>query len=143
MEIWLVLAVLFLIIEFATPGLFFGMFFAIGSFVTYFISLFFTENFWLLVSIFALISIAAIYLLRPLLAKRLKVNETVRPSNIESFLMKEGIVIEKIESHKNGRVKVESESWLAKSSSGIDIEEGSIVKLDAIDGTTLIVSVKE
>ncbi|WP_456364065.1 NfeD family protein [Priestia aryabhattai] len=143
MEIWLVLAVLFLIIEFATPGLFFGLFFAIGSFVTYFISLFITENFWLLVSIFALVSIVAIYLVRPLLATRLKVNETVRPSNIESFLMKEAIVIEKIESHQNGRVKVDSESWLAKSSNGMAIKEGSIVKLEAIDGTTLIVSAKE
>ncbi|MDU9693522.1 NfeD family protein [Priestia aryabhattai] len=143
MEIWLVLAVLFLIIEFSTPGLFFGLFFAIASFITYFISLILTDNFWVLVAAFALLSIVAIYALRPVLIKRFKINETVRPSNIEAFIMKEGIVTEKIETNKNGRVNVESESWLAKSLNNTEIKEDTIVKIEMIDGTTLVVYPKD
>lgn len=143
MEIWLVLAVLFLIIEFSTPGLFFGTFFAISSFLTYFLSLLLTENFWILTVSFAILSILSIYLLRPLLVKRFKVNETVKPSNIESFLLKEGVVIQKIESNKKGRVEVDTESWLARTNDKSEIEVGTVVKLEMIDGSTLVVSIKQ
>lgn len=143
LEIWLVLAVLFLIIEFSTPGLFFGTFFAISSFLTYFLSLLLTENFWILTVSFAVLSLLSIYLLRPLLVKRFKVNETVKPSNIESFLLKEGVVIQKIEPNKKGRVEVDTESWLARSNDKSEIEVGTVVKLEMIDGTTLVVSIKQ
>lgn len=143
MEIWLVLAVLFLIIEFSTPRLFFGTFFAVSAFITYFISLMLTVNFWFLTLSFTVLSVLSIYYLRPVLSKRFKVNETVKPSSIESFLNKEGVVIEKIEPNKKGKVDVEAESWLARSNDKVDIDIGTKVKLNMIDGTTLVVSIKE
>lgn len=142
MEIWLVLAVLFLVIEFSTPGLFFGTLFAASSFITYFLSLFITVNFWFLTLTFLFLSIIFIYLLRPILVNRFKINKTIRPANIEEFLSQDGVIIRKIEPPNKGAVEINSESWPAVSKDAKSIEVGTIVKLDMIDGTTLVVSMK-
>ncbi|MCK2000247.1 NfeD family protein [[Brevibacterium] frigoritolerans] len=142
MEIWLVLAVLFLVIEFSTPGLFFGTFFAASSFITYFLSLFITVNFWYLTLTFVLLSIIFIYLLKPIIINRFKMNKIIRPANIEEFLSKDGVIIGKIDPPNKGEVEVDSERWLAVSKDSKSIEIGTIVKLEMIDGTTLVVSTK-
>ena len=61
------------------------------------------------------------------------------PSNADALLGQSGVVIARIQPHEFGRVKVQSEEWLAAPASGVagPIEPGTVVTVEAVDGVTL------
>ena len=62
--VWLILLILFAVVEAATVGLV-SLWFAIGALVAL-LSTFFTANIWLQIGLFSLVSAVALVLLRPL-----------------------------------------------------------------------------
>lgn len=78
-----------------------------------------------------------------LLAGRRWVRRNLRvkhvPSNADAVLGQSGVVTARIASHEFGRVKIQSEEWLASPASGVagPIEPGTVVTVEAVDGVTL------
>jgi membrane protein implicated in regulation of membrane protease activity len=61
------------------------------------------------------------------------------PSNTDAVLGQSGVVTARIAPHEFGRVKIQSEEWLAAPASGVTgpIEPGTVVTVEAVDGVTL------
>ena len=78
-----------------------------------------------------------------LAAGRRWVRRTLRvktvPSNADALLGQSGVVMARIQQHEFGRVKVQSEEWLAAPASGVvgPLEPGTVVTVEGVDGVTL------
>jgi len=69
--------------------------------------------------------------------RRLRVTSV--PSNTDAVLGQSGIVTARVAPHEYGRVKIQSEEWLAAPASGVTtpIEPGTVVTVESVDGVTL------
>lgn len=132
--IWLVLLVLFLILEASTVSLV-SIWFAAGSLTALLASIIFPGS--LLVQLFSFIIVSFIMLvaLRPM-AKKLLVKRRV-PTNADAAIGKNARVIAEIRPDEFGRVNLEGVEWTACSKQVIP--EGSWCKVKAIDGVKLVV----
>jgi membrane protein implicated in regulation of membrane protease activity len=61
------------------------------------------------------------------------------PSNADALLGRSGVVTARIQPHEPGRVRIQSEEWLATPAEGIagSLEPGTVVTVEAVDGVTL------
>ena len=135
--LWLIVAGFFFILEIATAG-FLVCWLGVGALLAMFLS-FFVDNIILQVIVFAISSILLIVLTKPLVKKF--IDKKTIPTNIDSIIGKEGIVIETIDSVKGvGQVKLGGEVWSAKSfvDSAI-IEKDTKVTVKEINGVKLVV----
>lgn len=136
--IWLLVGIVLIVIEMATPGLFFFLCFGIGASLAALLAFFgFSQP--VLWSAFIGSSIFLVLIARPLSKKFLKGD--VRPSNIDEFIGKEALVTEPIAPHSNGTVKIRGEVWKAESAQ--QIPTGALVEVLKVEGTHLIVKKKE
>ena len=93
---------------------------------------------WIQLLWFVLVSAAALYLCRPLVAKY--VNSRGQATNADRYLHLRGIVTETIDNAASkGSVKIEGRLWTARSADGSIIPKGSIVAAREIRGVKLIV----
>lgn len=137
--LWLILFVALTFIEFASMQLV-SVWFALGALVALIAAICGAPMF-LQILLFALVSTALLIFTRPIL-KRIMIKKAV-PTNTELDIGKSGTVIEPIDNIKlTGRVKLNGVDWTARSSQGNNIEEGTTVIIDKIDGTKLYVSVE-
>lgn len=135
--LWLIIALLFFIIEFLTPGIFLFSCFGIGAIVALIVSLL-TRSLLVQCTIFAVSSILSIYLLKPVLMKLLM--PLTLKTNVDSLINKKGVVIEKIEGQRSmGIVKVDNELWRAVSEDGSIIDKDEEVVVVRVNGAHLIV----
>jgi membrane protein implicated in regulation of membrane protease activity len=87
--------------------------------------------------------VAAVLCVAYLVAGRRWIRRKVRvesmPSNTDALLGQSGVVIVRIQTHEFGRVRIQSEEWLAAPAAGVTepIEPGTVVTVEAIDGVTL------
>jgi len=87
--------------------------------------------------------VAAVLCLAYLLAGRrwVRRNLSVKsvPSNADALLGQSGVVTTRIQTHEFGRVRIQSEEWLAAPAPGVTgpIEPGTVVTVEAVDGVTL------
>lgn len=78
-----------------------------------------------------------------LLAGRRWIRKSLRvksvPSNVDALLGQSGVVTTRVQSHEFGRVKIQSEEWLAAPAAGVTgpLEPGTVVTVEAVDGVTL------
>jgi len=134
---WLIIAILFFIIEILTPGVFLFSCFSIGAVLAAIVSLF-SKSLILQCVIFAITSVLSIYFLRPLLMKLL-VPLTIK-SNVDKLVGSTGIVVEKIDGKKvMGIVKVNNELWraVAENNEVINVDEEIVVL--KVEGAHLVV----
>jgi len=137
---WLVIAVIFFIIEILTPGVFLFSCFSIGAILAFLISIF-SKSLILQCLVFATFSILSVYFLKPILMK-LFAPFTIR-SNIDYIIGKKGVVVEKIDGKKSmGIVKVENELWraVAENNEVINVDEEIVVL--KVEGAHLVVKKK-
>ncbi|MCA6069517.1 MAG: NfeD family protein [Endomicrobium sp.] len=132
---WIVIAVVLIIFEIATTSIFFFICLAIGSAFAAVVSCF-TDSSLLQFTIFLIISILALYLVKPIFKRMISKAKTVS-SNVDALIGAEAIVTGKIMPLKSGFVKVSSEIWRAESD--VDIEIGEVVIIKKVSGTMLIV----
>ena len=93
---------------------------------------------WLQVTLFFVVSIAALLATRPLVRKMMA--RSIVPTNADAVLGKEARVTETIDNNESaGAVYVEGKTWSARSESGEVLPEGAMVRIARMEGVKLFV----
>ncbi|MEN2741038.1 NfeD family protein [Microbacterium sp. X-17] len=138
---WVVLIVLFLVIEILTLDLIFLML-AVGSAAALVLDLF-GAPVWLQVVAAAAVSILLLLFLRPPLLHRLRRGEDTTPSNIDALLGMSGAVVSTVDA-ASGQVKLANgDVWTARSDDPASLPPGTTVRVVRIEGATAIVRREE
>lgn len=139
--LWLVMIVVFLLAEGATVALV-STWFAIGSLAAMLMALI-GAGIGLQVIVFVIISAVCLTALRPLVRKHIQPKLT--KTNVDAVTGTTGLVTVAIDNvTAQGQVKLGAMTWTARSASGEPIPEGTLVKVERIEGVKAIVSpVKE
>lgn len=135
--VWLVAMVVFLVIEALVPGLV-SLWFALGALAAV-LAAALNAPIWLQLVWFFVVSVAALWLTRPLVKKF--INSKVQPTNADAVIGRECLVIEDIDNIRAaGRVKVGGMEWTARSEKDdVKFSSGAVVTAVAIEGVKLIV----
>ena len=132
---WVILAVVFVVIESLTLGLT-TIWFAIGALLAFFMA-------WLdfswqgQVMIFMVSALVLLYYTGPIARRYLKIGTT--RTNVQALIGEPGLVIEKIQHVKHGQVEVNGQMWSAKASNNQEIEINEEIIIENIEGNSLIV----
>lgn len=134
---WLVLMVLFCIVEASTVTMV-CLWFAAGSLVAMIASLLNAPE-WLQVVLFLVVSGILLAALRPLVRRFLTPKLT--KTNVDSVIGSTGLVTVAVDNiTAEGQVKLGSMVWTARSTSGDPIPEGTLVRVDRIEGVKVFVT---
>lgn len=134
--IWGIAIVVFLVIEGLTVGLA-SIWFALGSLAAL-IAAFCGGPVWLQILLFLLVSIAALWVTRPLALKY--INGKKMATNADRVVGTTCLVTETIDNlAAKGAVRVNGKTWTARSQTGAVIQPGTLVQILAIEGVKLIV----
>ena len=135
--IWLGIMVVFLFMEANTVSLV-SIWFAAGSLAALIASLFGAPG-WLQITLFLVTSAAALACLRPLVRKYIK--PRIVPTNTDALLQSQGYVTEDIDNlAAHGQVKLGAMELTARSTNGNPIPQGTLVKVDKIEGVKAFVT---
>ena len=136
--IWLMLMLAFLIAEAACPLHLVSIWFAVGALVAM-VAAFLFAPVWLQAGIFLVVSGALLALLWPITRKYL--NPKVTATNVDSVIGSTGVITEGIDNvAATGQVKLGAMYWTARSTSGTPLAQGTVVKVDRIEGVKVFVS---
>ena len=138
---WLIVSGIFFILEMATTG-FLVFWLGLGALLAMVLS-FFVDNVIIQVTVFAISSILLIVSTKPLVKKF--IDKKTIPTNLDSIIGKEGIVVETIDTVKaQGQVKLNGEVWSAKAfDENKIIEKDTKVVVKEITGVKLVVEESE
>jgi len=135
--IWLVLMVVFLVVEASTVTLV-SLWFAAGSLAAMIIS-FLGGAVWLQTAAFLAVSVVLLTALRPLVRKFITPRLTA--TNVDSVIGSTGLVTAPIDNvSAAGQVKLGAMVWTARSTNTSPIPEGTLVRVDKIEGVKVFVS---
>ena len=138
--IWLVLLIAFAGIEGLTAGLV-SIWFALGSLAALFAA-WMHANLLVQIGIFAIVSIIAMAIIRPLAAKYWQ--PKVEKTNADRILEQEGVVTEEVDNLRAlGQIKVAGAVWTARSADNTVIPVGTLVQVERIEGVKAIVREKK
>jgi len=136
--LWLFVALMCLVLEMSSPGLFFFLSFFFGALVAAGASLFTIS--WLAQTIaFVLGTTGAFLLLHYWIKRRSKVFKAHSQTNVYALRNKHGRVLKEIRPDAMGLVKVEGETWSARTLQGQEIKQGAVVKVMRVKGAHLVV----
>lgn len=136
--IWAALILVFLIVEAACPVHLVSIWFAVGALVAA-ITAWLGGAVWLQATLFVIVSGALLAALWPLVRKYLNPHHTA--TNVDSVIGSAGLVTVAIDNvAAAGQVKLGGMEWSARSSSGDPIPEGTMVKVDRIEGVKVYVT---
>ena len=134
---WFFLMVVFLAMESSTVSLV-SIWFAAGSLVAMIAAVLGAEI-WLQVVLFVIVSMALLASLRSVVRKF--ITPKLVKTNVDAVVGKTGPVLEAIDNVKEtGRVKLSGMEWSARSTENEKIEEGTLVKVDRVEGVKVFVS---
>ena len=135
--VWLGLVILFLIAEGATVSLV-SLWFAAGAVVAMFAALL-GAGAWLQTGLFLVVSGALLLMLRPIVRRYLVPKITA--TNVDSLVGATGLVTESIDNvTASGQVKLGAMEWTARSTTGEDIPQGALIRVDRIEGVKVYVT---
>ncbi len=135
---WSVIFALCIIVEIITLGLT-TIWFAGGALIAGITALF-SVTFTIQVLIFIVISLVLFFTTRPIARKHFN-SDNMEKTNVESLIGREVIVTSAIDNlHSAGQVKVNGLEWTARSADNEIIPEGSLVKINEVQGVKLIVT---
>jgi len=139
--IWLVLVIVFIVVEAACPFHLVSIWFAVGSLVALVVSLL-QGPLWLQITLFLIVSAALLAALWPLTKKYLKPKLTA--TNVDSVIGSTGYVTAAIDNVAAvGQVKLGAMEWTARSTTGESIPTGTLIRVDRIEGVKVFVSPAE
>lgn len=134
--IWILIAVIFAVIEGFTMGLT-TIWFTVGGVAACIVALL-GGPLLLQIVVFFIVSIILLYFTRPLAEKRLKIGH--EKNNIDQMIGKTCLVTGKIEPYHTGQAKVNGMVWTAAVKDNKEtIEKGQLVRIVGIEGVKLIV----
>lgn len=135
--VWLGLVILFLIAEGATVSLV-SLWFAAGAVVAMFAALL-GAGVWLQTGLFLVVSGALLLMLRPIVRRYLV--PKITPTNVASLVGSTGLVTEAIDNvTASGQVKLGAMEWTARSTTGENIPQGTLIRVDRIEGVKVYVT---
>ena len=139
---WLVLFIVFLLVELVTAGALVSIWFCVGSLVAMAVA-YLGAPFWVQMTLFLLVSVGLLLGTKPFLKKHMD-SKTIT-TNADRILTKRGIVEEEINNLKGiGVVKVDGKSWTARNIDGeVIIPVGMEVEVVAIEGVKAMVKIVE
>lgn len=137
--IWGAVIVLSIVLEMGTAALV-SIWFVFGAIAAFFAAYlgqpFLYQMYW-----FVGLSTALFLLIRPLAGN---VNGSKTPTNTDALIGQTAVVNSEINLERGvGRVEVQGLSWSAKPLNGNVIPVGTIVKIERIEGVTMVVSVNK
>ncbi len=136
--IWIGIAVLMGIIEASTVQMV-SIWFVLGSLAAS-VSCIFTDNIYIQISVFLIVSFASLIATRPFVKKLTKFGKI--KTNLDSTVGKTAVVTSDIDNRKSqGAVSVGGKIWTARSADGKLIPKDSNVKVVSIEGVKLIVEI--
>ena len=138
-QAWLLLSLLFLILE-LTNGDFFIMCFAIGSVFAAIASVV-SDSIIVQIIVFAVFTLLSLAFVRPVALRWLHKGEDRRLSNADALIGRVGRVSEPIEAGGYGRVAIDGDDWKAVTVDGQPVEKGAKVRVTALD--SIIVTVEK
>ena len=137
--LWIVLMVVFLVVEASCPIHLVSIWFAAGSLVAA-IAAALGGQLWLQILLFLVISCGLLAALWPFVKKVL--NPKRSATNIDAVIGSEGYVTVAVDNlNAEGKVKLGGMEWTARSTDGKKIPAGTLVKVERIEGVKAIVSV--
>ncbi len=137
-QFWLIAAGIFFVFEMITVG-FLVFWLGIAALITMVVS-FFTDNIVIQTAVFVISSISLIFLTKPFVRKFMNSKDNLA-TNANSIIGKNGIVTEDINSTlSTGLVKINGETWSAKSYDEDFIPKGSTITVTKIDGVKAVVT---
>lgn len=135
--VWLVVFVLALMIETLSSELV-SVWFAAGALIALIVSFIPQTTWWIQLVIFAVISVASLVCLRPIIHRALK--RTVVSSNVDELIHKKGRMTKGCDEFNHGEVKIGGVLWTAYASDEkTPIDAGAVVEVLAIEGNKLVV----
>ncbi len=133
---WLIIAAVLIIIELGTMGLT-SIWFAIGAFAAA-ITTQFSDNLWIQLIVFMVLSIILWIFTRPIAVKHLNLGK--EKTNVDSLTGQKAIVTATIDNLKaTGQAKVNGLEWTARSTNDEIINAGETVIIQSVEGVKLIV----
>ena len=129
--IWLVLMVIFLVLE-AVTVVTVSLWFAVGALVAMLVSLIGLEL-WVQIVLFFIVSAVLLACLRPMVQRHF--NPKLSRTNVDALIGSKGYVTADIDNiSAAGQVKLGSMEWTARSANGLPIAAGAQVKVAYIEG---------
>ena len=136
--LWMVLMIGFIVVEAACPFHLVSIWFAIGSLVSMIVALL-QGPMWLQITLFFVVSCSTLVLMLPLVKKVLR--PKIVKTNVDAIVGTQGYVTAKVDNlTAEGQVKLGGMEWTARSTDGQNIEAGTLVKVDRIEGVKAFVS---
>ena len=134
--VWLGVGLLAVVLELLTASALVSIWFAVGACAAALVSLL-DFSIGIQIAVFVIMSFLSMLIVRPVAARYLRGN--VVRTNADRYIWEKGIVTKKITSNDWGEVKIQGTIWHAVSVEDEEIEEGSRVKVVAIEGAKLLV----
>jgi membrane protein implicated in regulation of membrane protease activity len=134
-SMWLVLGLCLLAGEMLVPGGLFLLFFGLGALVVGLLSMIgLLGQAWTEWMIFALVSLGLLVLLR---AKLKLIFGKGSVQDVDSYVGELAVVLEKLVAGGRGKVELRGSSWTALNVGVSDLEIGSRVRVQKVDGLTV------
>jgi membrane protein implicated in regulation of membrane protease activity len=133
---WLAIAVLLAVVELMSMD-FVLLMFALGALAAAGATLL-GVPLWLAIAVFAVVSVALLFLLRPALLNRLHSGPTLA-TGFANLVGRNALVLQAVDS-RDGRVRIGSDEWSARTSDAQPIDVGVEARVLAIDGATAVVT---
>jgi len=138
--VWFALTVVFIIMEAATVTMV-SIWFVVGALAALIVSLL-GGALWLQAGLFLVLSALLLWCLRPVVKKHF--TPRLEKTNVDAVIGSVGRVTEQIRNvDACGHVKLGAMEWAARSTDGTTIEEGTLVRVDRVEGVRVFVSIQK
>ena len=133
---WILLGLLLAVIELATPGGFFFMFFAVSALLIGVLDLLnILESDALQWALFSVLSLVCLGFFRKPLLDRM--NRDVRPDTVDSLVGELATAATPIAAGQHGRAEVRGATWTARNVDAVPVESGDRCRVVAVRGLEL------
>lgn len=133
---WLAVAVLLAVIELLSLD-FVLLMFALGALAAAGVTAF-GGPLWMAIAVFAVVSTALLFVLRPALLHRLHSGPTLS-TGFANLVGQDALVLQTVSS-RDGRVRIGADEWSARTADPQSIDVGVEARVVAIDGATAVVT---
>ena len=137
--VWLFLLVLMIIAELATLTALVTIWFIPTAMIALILA-YFNVSVWIQIVVFLIVSIFNLTQTKKIV--KFLERKPKFQSNSDSLINKEAILLTAITETSKGTLRINDVTWYVKTIDDIELEEGTVVKIQAIKGNTLIVEKK-
>jgi len=134
--LWILAGLALVVIEMATPGGFFALFFAIAALVIgVLVRLGWAGPDWVQWLVFSLLSILGLAVFRRPLMRALKLGGPGRV--VDAMAGESAVVLEDVPAEGVGKAEMRGSAWSARSSARTPLAKGQRCRVEKVDGLTL------